>query len=143
MRVGLSFHITGKFRFPDYPDQCATLYLVRFPHVRRRWRIQHMGEHLGESLRSGRLQRNQRLYLVRIFSAARCARFRQENFPSPRLRVTSKTYVKISPFHFIGKSPPDVARICEDCLNVLCLTAPSSRPWRRLKEGTKGTEFSI
>ena len=36
-------HITGKFCFPDYPDQCATLYLVRFPHVRRQWRIQYMG----------------------------------------------------------------------------------------------------
>ena len=22
--------------------------MVRFPHVRRQWRIQHMGEHLGE-----------------------------------------------------------------------------------------------
>ena len=40
-----SFHITGKFCFPDYPDQCATLYLVR------------------------------------IFSAARCAGFRQEKSP--------------------------------------------------------------
>ena len=30
------------------------------------------------------------LYLVRIFSAARCAGFRQENFPSPRQRITSK-----------------------------------------------------
>ena len=30
------------------------------------------------------------LYLVRIFSAARCAGFRQKNFPSPRLRITSK-----------------------------------------------------
>ena len=30
------------------------------------------------------------LYLVRIFSAARCAGFRQKIFPSPRLRITSK-----------------------------------------------------
>ena len=29
-------------------DERATLYLVRFHHVRRQWRIQHMGEHLGE-----------------------------------------------------------------------------------------------
>ena len=90
-----------------------------------------------------RLQRSQRLYLVRIFSAARCAGFRQKNFPSPQLRVTSKTYVKISPFQFIEKSPPDVARICEDCLNVFCLTAPSCRPWRMSKSGTRGTEFPI
>ena len=121
-----------------------------------RCRIQHRG-YAWESRRKGaeetlciryahlpnRLQRSQRLYLVRIFSAARCAGFRQKNFPSPRLRVTSKTYVKISPFHFIGKSPPDVARICEDCLNVLCLTVPSCRPWRRLKTRAKGTEFPI
>ena len=45
VRVGLSFHTVGKFCFPDYPDQCATLYLVR------------------------------------IFSAARCAGFRQEKSP--------------------------------------------------------------
>ena len=45
VRVGLSFHIIGKFCFPDYPDQCATLYLVR------------------------------------IFSAARCAGFRQKKSP--------------------------------------------------------------
>ena len=36
----------------------------------------------------------------------------------PRLRLTSKTYVKINPFHFIGKIPSGVARICEDCLNA-------------------------
>ena len=36
-----------------------------------------------------------------------------------------------------------VARICEDWLNVFRLTAPSSGPWRRLKEGAKGTEFPI
>ena len=54
-----------------------------------------------------------------------------------------KTYVKISPFHFIEKSPPDVARICEDWLNVFRLTVPSSGPWRRLKEGAKGTEIPI
>ncbi len=38
----------GTFCFLDHPDQCATLYLVRFPHVRGVWRIQQMGEHLGE-----------------------------------------------------------------------------------------------
>ena len=32
----------------SFSSQRPTLYLVRFPHVRRRWRIQHMGEHLGE-----------------------------------------------------------------------------------------------
>ena len=32
----------------SFSSQRATLYLVRFPHVRRQWRIQHMGEHLGE-----------------------------------------------------------------------------------------------
>ena len=34
--------------FRSFSSQRPTLYLVRFPHVRRLWRIQHMGEHLGE-----------------------------------------------------------------------------------------------
>lgn len=36
----------------------------------------------------------------------------------PRLRIASKTYVKINSFHFVGKPPSGVARICEDCLNA-------------------------
>ena len=83
------------------------------------------------------------LYLVRILTAARCAGFRQEKFSFSTTANYVKTYVKISPFHFIEKSPPDVARICEDRLNVFRLTAPSFGPWRRLKEGAKRTEFPI
>ena len=48
-----SFHLQRSYSLV-VSDERATLYLVRFPHVRRRWRIQHMGEHLGESVLSGR-----------------------------------------------------------------------------------------
>ena len=42
-----SFHLQRSYSLV-VSDERATLYLVRFPHVRRRWRIQHMVEHLGE-----------------------------------------------------------------------------------------------
>ena len=51
--VLFSFHLQRSYSLV-VSDERATLYLVRFPHVRRRWRIQHMGEHLGESVLSGR-----------------------------------------------------------------------------------------
>ena len=49
--VLFSFHLQRSYSLVVF-NQCATLYLVRFPHVRRQWRIQHMGEHL-ESRRKG------------------------------------------------------------------------------------------
>ena len=45
--VLFSFHLQ-RFYSLVVSDERATLYLVRFSHVRRQWRIQHMGEHLGE-----------------------------------------------------------------------------------------------
>ena len=45
--VLFSFHLQ-RFYSLVVSDERATLYLVRFPRVRRLWRIQHMGEHLGE-----------------------------------------------------------------------------------------------
>ena len=44
--VLFSFHLQ-RFYSLVVSDERATLYLVRFPHVRRQWRIQHMGERLG------------------------------------------------------------------------------------------------
>ena len=45
--VLFSFHLQRFYSLVVF-DECATLYLVRFHHVRRQWRIQHMVEHLGE-----------------------------------------------------------------------------------------------
>ena len=45
--VLFSFHLQ-RFYSLVVSDERATLYLVRFPHVRRQWRIQRMGERLGE-----------------------------------------------------------------------------------------------
>ena len=53
--VLFSFHLQRSYSLVVF-NECATLYLVRFPHVRRQWRIQHMREHLGESVLSGRPQ---------------------------------------------------------------------------------------
>ena len=87
----------------SFSSQRPTLYLVRFPHVRRQWRIQHgaMPGRVGGKARKKLcvsvtsispvvFNECATLYLVRIFSAAHCAGFRQKNFPSPRLRITSK-----------------------------------------------------
>ena len=45
--VLFSFHLQRSYALVVFNER-ATLYLVRFPHVRRQWRIQHMGERLGE-----------------------------------------------------------------------------------------------
>ena len=45
--VLFSFHLQRSYSLVVF-DERATLYLVRFPHVHRLWRIQYVGEHLGE-----------------------------------------------------------------------------------------------
>ncbi len=121
----------------------------RFPMCAAEWRIQHMGN-TWESRRKARgrklcasvtsvslvvFDECATLYLVRIFSAARCDSGRK-NFLLTTANYV-KTYVKISPFHFIEKSPPDVARICEDRLNVFRL---GDSPVRTLAEAERGGE---
>ena len=49
--VLFSFHLQRSYSLV-VSDERATLYLVRFPHVRRQWRIQH-GGYAWESRRKG------------------------------------------------------------------------------------------